>query len=68
MLTEEAADKIAGELENIILDAMEASDWEDVRSTVKSFVRKNLYEWYVQRCEDSYGLIHVDERIKREFE
>lgn len=38
-------------LERLILDAMNGSDWSDIRSAVSAFARRKLLPWYLSECK-----------------
>lgn len=67
MFSEIAAAGTAEKLEKIILSAMNDSLWDDVRSTVKSFVRDNLVEWYYDKCSETWGLYKPNPKILKMF-
>ena len=41
-------------LEKIILNAIFDSHYGDIRSAVKGFAKRELYEWYIAECNDLF--------------
>lgn len=54
MIGEAIAYDNAKKLESIILDSINGSDWTDIRSEVKGFSKKNLYNWYLNECNEGF--------------
>ncbi len=63
MISEINAAATAERLEKILMDALTSGN-----DTIKEFARKNLYEWYVNECVDSWGLHKLNPEIENTFE
>ncbi len=67
IIGEHRATTTAAQLEKIILTAMNNKRWDNVRSTVRGFVKEELVEWYYDQCIDSYGMHNPNEEIVEMF-
>jgi len=67
MFGEINAEITAKKLETIILRAMNDSDYSDIRSAVKGFVRRELVEWYYDECGETWGSYNPNPEILEAF-
>jgi len=65
IISEAIAGATAKKLEDIILNAINGSDWSDVRSAARGFAKKELYQWYLDECDEAF--MTPNSEIKKVF-
>jgi len=67
IVSEIHAEITAKKIEKIILKALNAYRYKDIRSAVKGFINEELIEWYYNECGETWGSYEAHPDILKAF-